>query len=275
MHPNTYETRVRGNDRGKDARSALAERVSKKASAPLKSLSSSRVRFWSRMTELQPRVAVIDDEPRIRELLELTLGHHGYAVRTAPDGPAGLELVRDWEPDLIVLDVMMPMISGIELLPLLRRVTEAPVIMLSARGEVESKVEGLSHGADDYLSKPFEMSELLAHLEAKLRRPRLEQRNILSYDDVLVNLDEHTVTRAGKRVDLSPLEFDLLTTLIRRPRRVFTRDELLDLVWGNDKEVGTNAVERYISYLRGKIDDGFRRPLIQTVRGAGYTIRAE
>ncbi len=227
------------------------------------------------MTDLQPRVAVIDDEPRIRELLELTLGHHGYAVRTAPDGPAGLELVRDWEPDLIVLDVMMPMISGIELLPMLRRVTEAPVIMLSARGEVESKVEGLSHGADDYLSKPFEMSELLAHLEAKLRRPRLEQRNILSYDDVLVNLDEHTVTRAGKRVDLSPLEFDLLTTLIRRPRRVFTRDELLDLVWGNDKEVGTNAVERYISYLRGKIDDGFRRPLIQTVRGAGYTIRAE
>ncbi|MEO9262639.1 MAG: response regulator transcription factor [Candidatus Baltobacteraceae bacterium] len=227
------------------------------------------------MTDLLPRIAVIDDEPRIRDLLELTLGHHGYAVRAAVDGPAGLDLVREWEPDLIVLDVMMPMISGIELLPMLRRITEAPVIMLSARGEVENRVEGLNHGADDYLSKPFEMSELLAHIEAKLRRPRIEQRNTLSYDEVVVNLDEHTVARAGKKIDLSPLEFELLTTLIRRPRRVFTRDELLDLVWGNDKEVGPNAVERYISYLRVKIDENFSHPLIQTVRGAGYTLRAE
>ena len=227
------------------------------------------------MSDLTSRVAVIDDEPRIRELLEMTLSHHGYAVRTAPDGPAALELVKTWEPDLIVLDVMMPMITGIELLPLLRRLTEAPVIMLSARGEVESRVEGLNHGADDYLSKPFEISELLAHIEAKLRRPRIEARSTLSYDDIVMNLDEHTVSRAGKKIDLSPLEFDLLSTLIRRPRRVFTRDELLDLVWGNDKDVGPNAVERYISYLRAKIDENFSHPLIQTVRGAGYTLRAE
>jgi DNA-binding response OmpR family regulator len=227
------------------------------------------------MAETQSRVAVIDDEPRIRELLELTLGHSGYAVRTAADGPSGLELARSWEPDLIVLDVMMPMISGIELLPMLRRVTDAPIIMLSARGEVETKVEGLSHGADDYLSKPFEMSELLARIDAKLRRPHLETRNVIAYDDVAVNLDEHTVTRANKRIDLSPLEYNLLVTLLRRPRRVFTRDELLDLVWGDEKEVGQNAVERYISYLRTKIDDGFAHPLIQTVRGAGYTIRAD
>ena len=222
-----------------------------------------------------PRVAVIDDEPRIRELLELTLGHHGYAVRTAPDGPAGLDLVRGWEPDLIVLDVMMPRISGIELLPMLRRVTDAPIVMLSARGEVETKVEGLAHGADDYLSKPFEMSELLAHINAKLRRPHLETRNVITYADVAVNLDEHTVTRAGTRIELSPLEFGLLLTLIKRPRRVFTRDELLDLVWGNEKEVGQNAVERYISYLRAKLDEGFATTLIHTVRGAGYTLRAE
>jgi DNA-binding response OmpR family regulator len=227
------------------------------------------------MSESKPRVAVIDDEPRIRELLELTLGHHGYAVRTANDGPSGLDMVKEWEPDLIVLDVMMPMISGIELLPMLRRVTDAPVIMLSARGEVETKVEGLSHGADDYLSKPFEMQELIAHIDAKLRRPHLENRNVIAYDDISVNLDEHTVTRDGKRVDLSPLEYDLLVTLLRRPRRVFTRDELLDLVWGDEKEVGQNAVERYISYLRGKIDEGFSKPLIQTIRGAGYTIRAD
>ncbi|MDQ2865584.1 MAG: response regulator transcription factor [Candidatus Eremiobacteraeota bacterium] len=224
---------------------------------------------------MMARVAVIDDEPRIRELLEMTLGHRGYAVRSAPDGPSALELIRSWQPDLIVLDVMMPMITGIELLPLLRRLTEAPVIMLSARGEVESRIEGLNHGADDYLSKPFEMSELLAHIEAKLRRPRIETRSILSYDEIVMNLDEHTVERGGTKIDLSPLEFDLLATLIRRPKRVFTRDELLDLVWGNDKEVGPNAVERYVSYLRAKIDERFSHPLIQTVRGAGYTLRAE
>src|SRR5215469_4129047 len=132
------------------------------------------------MPETKPRVAVIDDEPRIRELLELTLGHHGYLVRTAPDGPAGLVLVKGWEPDVIVLDVMMPKISGIELLPMLRRVTDAPIVMLSARGEVETRVEGLTGGADDYLSKPFEMPELLAHINAKLRRPHLETRNIIT-----------------------------------------------------------------------------------------------
>ncbi|MGC2243138.1 MAG: response regulator transcription factor, partial [Candidatus Aquilonibacter sp.] len=158
------------------------------------------------MPETKPRIAIIDDEPRIRELLELTLGHHGYAVRTAADGPAGLDLVKEWSPDVIVLDVMMPMVSGIELLPMLRRVTDAPVVMLSARGEVDTKVEGLTHGADDYLSKPFEMQELIAHIDAKLRRPHLENRNVIAYDDISINLDEHTVIRAGTRIELSPLE---------------------------------------------------------------------
>ncbi|HVS45154.1 MAG TPA: response regulator transcription factor [Verrucomicrobiae bacterium] len=227
------------------------------------------------MTQPQSRVVVIDDEPRIRELLELTLEHRGFAVRTAPDGPAGLEVVREWEPDLIVLDVMMPKITGIELLPMLRRVTDAPVIMLSAKGEVESRVAGLEHGADDYLSKPFEMSELIAHVEAKLRRPHLEERSALEYDDLKVDLDRHEVTRAGKRLDLSPLEYDLLITLLKRPRRVFSRDELLDLVWGDESDAGTGAVERYVSYLRAKIDEGFAKPLIHTVRGAGYTLRAD
>jgi len=219
------------------------------------------------------RIAVIDDEPHIRELLALALGHAGYTVRCAADGAAGLALVREWSPQLIVLDVMMPKVSGIELLPALRRSTDAPVVMLSARGEVEDKVEGLAHGADDYLSKPFEISELLAHVEAKLRRPHLEARSNLQYEDLTVDLAEHVVERNGRRLDLSPLEYDLLVTLMRRPRRVFTREELLDEVWG-DADVGTGAVERYISYLREKVDEGFERPLIQTIRGAGYTMRA-
>ncbi|MGZ3497102.1 MAG: response regulator transcription factor [Vulcanimicrobiaceae bacterium] len=221
------------------------------------------------------RVAVVDDEPRIRELLELTLGHHGYTVRTAADGQAALALVREWTPDAIVLDVMMPKINGIELLPMLRRLTDAPIIMLSARGEVEDKVEGLTHGADDYLSKPFEVSELVAHLEAKLRRPRLEHPSVLRYNDLGIDLETHIVERGGRRIDLSPLEYDLLVTLLRRPKRVFTRDELLDLVWKDKADVGTTAVERYISYLRDKVDAGFDTPLIRTVRGAGYTVRSD
>jgi DNA-binding response OmpR family regulator len=219
------------------------------------------------------RIAVIDDEPHIRDLLALALGHAGYEVRSAADAASGLELVRTWEPDLVVLDVMMPKTSGIEMLPALRRATDVPVIVLSARGEVEDKVEGLAHGADDYLSKPFAISELLARVDAKLRRPHLEARNTLEYAGLSVDLEQHVVERGGRRLDLSPLEYDLLVTLLRRPRRVFTREELLDAVWG-DTDVGTGAVERYISYLRGKVDDGFERPLIQTVRGAGYTLRA-
>ena len=219
------------------------------------------------------RIVVIDDEPHIRDLLSLALGHAGYAVRCAPDAASGLELVREWEPDLIVLDVMMPKMSGIEMLPALRRATDAPVVLLSARGEVDDKVEGLAHGADDYLSKPFAISELLARVDAKLRRPHLEARATLEYAGLSVDLEQHVVEREGRRLDLSPLEYDLLVTLLRRPRRVFTREELLDAVWG-DADVGTGAVERYISYLRGKVDDGFERPLIQTVRGAGYTLRA-
>ena len=223
---------------------------------------------------MKPRIAVIDDEPNIRNLLSLALGHAGYEVRCARDGAEGLALVREWSPDLVILDVMLPNTSGIELLPALRRITDAPVVMLSARGEVEDKVEGLAHGADDYLSKPFEISELLAHVAAKLRRPHMESRSMLEYEGLAVNLDEHVVEREGRRLDLSPLEYGLLVTLMRRPRRVFTREELLDAVWGADADIGTGAVERYISYLRDKVDAGFERSLIQTVRGAGYTLRA-
>ena len=194
-------------------------------------------------------------------------------MRCAADGASGLALVREWSPDLIVLDVMMPKVSGIELLadacgasPTRRSSCSAP----AARSRTASRAS--SRGADDYLSKPFEISELLAHVDAKLRRPHLETRSTLEYEGLTVDLDEHVVERDGRRLDLSPLEYDLLVTLMRRPRRVFTREELLDQVWG-DADVGTGAVERYISYLRGKVDEGFDRPLIQTVRGAGYTLR--
>jgi len=226
-------------------------------------------------TSTQTRVAVVDDERRIRELLELSLRHHGFEVRSAADGQAALALVRDWPPDIIVLDVMMPKIDGITLLPMLRRITQAPVVMLSAKGELEDKVEGLGHGADDYVSKPFEISELVAHIEAKLRRPHLEYPDRLHYDGLDVDLKTNEVQRDGRRLDLSPLEFKLLVTLLRRPKKIFTRDELLDLVWGDETDVTEAAVERYISYLRAKVDEGFPKRLIQTARGVGYTIRED
>ncbi len=221
------------------------------------------------------RILVVDDERRIRELLQLSLQHSGYDVRCAADGQEALTVAKEWEPDAVILDVMLPKIDGISLLPMLRRVTDAPVIMLSAKGEVEDKVSGLTQGADDYLSKPFELDELLAHLEAKLRRPRIERRDVLAYADLAVDLETHVVERSGRKIDLSPLEYNLLVTLLRRPRRIFTRDDLLELVWGDEKDVSAAAVERYISYLRAKIDDGFDKRLVQTVRGVGYTLRED
>lgn len=221
------------------------------------------------------RILVVDDERRIRELLALSLSHHGYEVQCAADGQEALALAKTFEPDAVILDVMLPKIDGISLLPMLRRVTDAPVIMLSAKGEVEDKVSGLTQGADDYLSKPFEIDELIAHIDAKLRRPRLEHRQVLQYEDLSVDLETHIVERAGRKIDLSPLEYNLLITLLRRPRRVFTRDDLLEMVWGDEKDVTPAAVERYISYLRAKVDDGFDRRLVRTIRGVGYTLRAD
>ena len=219
-----------------------------------------------------PRLLVVDDERPIREMLELGLQSRGFDVRAVADGQAALPLVRDWKPELILLDVMMPKIDGLSMLPMLRRLTEAPIVMLSAKGEVEARVAGLDRGADDYVAKPFEMSELVARLRSALRRPRLEHVEVISYADVEVELQTRTVRRGGRRLDLSPLEYDLFVTLLRHPRRVFTREQLLDLVWGDDSEVGPGSVERYVSYVRAKVDEGAATRLIHTIRGVGYSL---
>ena len=221
------------------------------------------------------RIAVVDDERNVRELLEVGLTQEGYAVRTAADGQQALSLIREWPPDVIVLDVMMPKVDGIALLPMVRKLTEVPVIMLSAKGEVADRIEGLRSGADDYLAKPFEFAELLARLETALRRPRLAKPHTLRFADLSVDLDARRVLRDNRRIDLSMREYDLLVALIRSPNRVFTREQLLDMVWGSDREVGTGTVETYISYLRAKIDTPPRKKLIHTVRGVGYVLREE
>ena len=220
------------------------------------------------------RILVVDDEKHIRELLEIGLGDEGYEVRSAPDGQVGLQIARDWAPDAIVLDVMLPFLDGLELLPMLRRVTEAPILMLSAKSDTGDRITGLRRGADDYIPKPFEMSELAARLHSALRRPRLEQPSIVSYADLTIDLDRRDVKRGERRIELSAREYALLLTFVRNPERVFTRDQLLDLVWGTDRDVGPGAVETYVSYLRAKIDAGFEPKLIRTIRGAGYALRA-
>jgi DNA-binding response OmpR family regulator len=221
------------------------------------------------------KVAIVDDERSIRELLELGLAREGYAVRTAADGPQALSLVADWNPDVIVLDVMMPKIDGFALLPMLRRRTQVPIIMLTARGDIADRVAGLRGGADDYLAKPFDLEELLARLEAALRRPQLADPKVLAYADLVADLDTREVFRAGIRIDLTAREFDLLVTLLRAPRRVFSKDRLIDLVWGVGFDGPIGIVETYISYLRAKIDADVPVKLIQTIRGAGYTLRLE
>ncbi len=219
-----------------------------------------------------PRLAVIDDEPGIRTLLEIELSEAGFDVRSAPDGASGFELVRAWNPDLVLLDVVMPRVDGLSLLPLLRRQTQAPIVMLSARGRSSDKIAGFEGGADLYVSKPFEIPELIAMLQSALRRPALRDPDYLTFADLTVNLRERVVDRGGSHLDLTKREFDLLATLLREPRRVFTREELLDLVW-EERYVTSGVVDTYMSYLRAKVDTPFDEPIIHTVRGVGFTIR--
>jgi DNA-binding response OmpR family regulator len=219
------------------------------------------------------RILVVDDERAIRDVVEIALTQAGFDVRTAVDGADALTAVRDWVPECILLDIMMPKIDGLTLIPLLRRLTEVPIVMLTARGDVRDRVQGLESGADDYLAKPFEVSELIARVNTALRRPTLRTMNHLTFADLAVDLDLRTVFRGDDEIDLSTREFDLLATLIRRPKRVFTRDELLDLVWGAERDVSPATVETYISYVRAKIDRNSEKKLLRTIRGVGYALR--
>ena len=222
-------------------------------------------------TLLHARVVVVDDDRMIREMLELGLSREGYDVQSAADGIAALELVRRFDPEVIVLDIMMPKIDGISLLPKLREISQAPIVMLTAKGGTEDKVQSLTAGADDYLVKPFVFEELIARLQAKLRRPQLIEENVLRWRDLALNPQTRELMRGKDGVELTQREFDLLSVFMREPRRVFSKDHLLEIVWGHDFEGGPNIVETYISYLRAKIDrPGDRGSFIRTVRGVGY-----
>lgn len=219
------------------------------------------------------RILLVDDERTIREVVDLALTRVGFVVRAARDGAEALTITREWEPECILLDVMIPKIDGISLIPMLRRLTEVPIIMLTARGDVSDRVSGLEAGADDYLPKPFDLTELVARINTVLRRPTLRSVNVLRFVDIEIDLDERTVSRNSVPIELTTRKFDLLATLMRRPKRVFTREELLDLVWGADRDVVAATVETYVSYLRAKIDRFSEQKVLHTVRGVGYALR--
>jgi len=218
-------------------------------------------------------VLVIDDERNMREMLEIGLTQYDFTVTSVADGVEALGVLAELQPDIILLDIMMPKIDGVSLVPLLRRHTEAPIVMLSARSDAQDKIAALTAGAEDYVAKPFHLGEVAARLRAQLRRPQLVRRDFIHCGDISLDVAKREVRRVGKRIELTAREFDLLATLLREPGRVFTREQLLDRVWGRDVAVEPNVVETYISYLRTKLADRSDQPLIRTVRRVGYTAR--
>lgn len=224
----------------------------------------------------KPRLLVVEDDRSLREGLVLNFRLKGYEVLAASNGDDGMRLAFDARPDVIVLDIMMPGYSGLEILEELRQRGEAvPVLVLSARGSLNQRVEGLNSGADDYLPKPFELSELLARVEALLRRARAHRVNEpdIRFGDTLVSPQDRRVTRFEASVELSAKEFDILLVLARSPGRIFTRDELLEKVWGWDFEGTARTVDNYILSLRKKLEEDPANPRhIRTVRQSGYKL---
>jgi DNA-binding response OmpR family regulator len=217
------------------------------------------------------KVLVVEDDAQIVRVLRLELEHEGYVVDTASDGLAGLEKALK-EPDLVILDVMLPKMDGHEVCTRVRAKSTVPIIMLTAKDRIPDRVSGLDLGADDYITKPFSIEELLARVRARLRE-RHPKSNVLSVRDLTMDRDRHEVHRGGRAIALTAKEYALLEYLLLHRNKVHTRDELFNGVWGSDFLGDSNLIDVYIRYLRGKIDDGFEDKLISTVRGVGYTLR--
>jgi len=219
-----------------------------------------------------PQLLVVDDDRKLVPLLERGLRYEGFGVVCAYSGAEALAATKHTLPDLVLLDVGMPDLDGFGVLQELRRRTDVPVVMLTARDEVTDKVGALDLGADDYVAKPFDFDELVARIRAVLRRRGADALDRFSYDDLTCDLGTREVVRGGSRVDLTVTEFDLLSYLLRNPRRFHSREGLLRSVWGYDVPVDSNVVDVHIGHLRRKLGDP---PLIQTMRGVGYALRSE
>ncbi|MEV4255594.1 response regulator transcription factor [Spirillospora sp. NPDC049652] len=225
------------------------------------------------------RVLVVDDEPDLTDVLGRVLAQEGWQVRTAADGAGAIATAREFRPDAVVLDVMLPDIGGLSVLRELRAASpEVCVLFLTARDAVEDRVAGITAGGDDYVTKPFSLEELLARLRGLLRRAGLTRRAaasaLLTVGGLSMDEDAREVTRDGEVVELTPTEFELLRFLTRNPRRVLSKEQILDRVWSYDFGGRAHVVELYVSYLRKKIDAG-RAPMIHTVRGVGYVLKPD
>ncbi len=222
------------------------------------------------------RVLVVDDETNLTELLSMALRYEGWAVRTAETGGQAVRVAHEFEPDAVVLDMMLPDFDGLEVLRRVRAdLPTVPVLFLTARDAVEDRIHGLTAGGDDYVTKPFSLEEVVARLRALMRRTAVVAdgpSNLLIVGDLTMDEDSHDVTRGDTEINLTATEFELLRYLMRNPKRVLSKAQILDRVWNYDFGGQANVVELYISYLRKKIDVG-RAPMIHTVRGVGYVLK--
>jgi two-component system KDP operon response regulator KdpE len=220
------------------------------------------------------RVLVVDDEPQIRRALQTALTGHGYAVKLADGGAEALTAIGTWAPDAIVLDLMMPGVDGFEVVRQTRTWSQVPIVVLSARGEERSKVEALDLGADDYLTKPFGIDELLARLRAVLRRGSTIPSPQLTVGDITIDIAQHVVTKGGQEVHLTPTEYDLLRVLATNAGKVLTHRQLLERVWGSYAAENSQQLRVYVNYLRRKLESDPTRPrLLVTEPGVGYRLR--
>ena len=222
---------------------------------------------------MSERILIIEDDPAILKLLQRGLAYEGYVVDTAVDGRSGLLMARDNQPDLVVLDWMLPGMDGLEVCHRLRTGGEVPIIMLTAKDTIQDRVQGLDAGADDYLVKPFNLDELLARVRALLRRTQVKRIPILEFLDLKLDTGSRQASREDRIISLTAKEYELLDLFMRHPRQVLTREVIFDRVWGYDFGGESNVLEVYIRYLRQKLEAGDEARLIHTVRGVGYVMR--
>ncbi len=228
---------------------------------------------------MNQRILIIEDEKNLARFVELELQHEGYETKICFDGRSGLQIATEEDWDVILLDLMLPELNGLEVVRRLRQVKKTPIIIMTARDSVMDRVTGLDQGADDYVVKPFEIEEILARIRALFRRlsieeeVRVQKQTILEYRDLVIEKENRTVRRNGELIDLTKREYELLLMLMENINVVLSREVLLNQVWGYKMEVETNVIDVYIRYLRNKIDIPGRESYIQTVRGTGYVMR--
>lgn len=220
---------------------------------------------------MQPKILVVDDDPAINEMLTIVLEAEGFDTSSVQDGAEAVEAFHSYEPDLILLDLMLPGVNGIDICREIRRTSAVPIVMLTAKTDTVDVVLGLESGADDYITKPFKPKELIARIRARLRRADDEPAEVLKVGDLTIDVPQHMVSRGDEEIALTPLEFDLLLEMARKPNQVHTRDELLETVWGYRNASDTRLVNVHVQRLRSKIELDPENPeIILTVRGLGY-----